>query len=196
MNSFQNSISRSRLVALMAMAVAGMAAFLGFVAYGSLYDEANGFETRIVALHRNNENILSQYTQKMLEASQVPAMMRDDLKDVAKATMQGRFGPDGARAMVSMLNEQNAQVSQELYAKLQQLVEAGRDELKNNQTMLIDTKRSYEYLLGRFVIHSILAYQGFPRINLDSYSIISTESAAEAARTGRESAPIQLRGVK
>jgi type II secretory pathway pseudopilin PulG len=159
----------------------------------SANNTANRFEQSIKAEHTNNKNVLSQYNQKILEAAQVPDMMRDDLIKVATATMEGRYGQDGSKALFQMITEQNPNVDAALYTKLQQIIESGRDEFKTSQTRLIDTKRAYTTALGDFPKGPIMSFMGFPRINLDDYNIVTTEGVEQTFKAGKEAAPIKLR---
>jgi uncharacterized membrane-anchored protein YhcB (DUF1043 family) len=154
---------------------------------------ANRFEQSIKAEHTSNKNVLSQYNQKILEAAQVPDMMRDDLVKVATATMEGRYGANGSKALFQMISEQNPTVSGALYTKLQQIVESGRDEFKTRQDRLIDTKRSYETALGSVVQGTLMGVMGYPRINLADYNIVTTAGVEKTFQDGKEAAPIQLR---
>ncbi|KVP17187.1 hypothetical protein [Burkholderia ubonensis] len=161
--------------------------------YVSAYNTGNQLEKKLDAEYSNNENLLGQYSQKVLEATQVPDMMRDDIMKVTKEAIQGRYGPDGARATFQMITEQNPQVSPQVYVKLQQIIEAGRDEFKNGQTRMIDSKRAYETALGSFWQGTWMRIAGYPKVDLSKYKVITTDSVHETFRTGKESGPIQLR---
>lgn len=163
------------------------------LSYISAYNTGNQFENRLKAEYENNQNILSQYSQKVMEAVQVPDMMRDDLVKVARAALEGRYGENGSQAVFQAIAEQNPQVSEALYIKLQQLIEAGRDEFKNAQTRLIDTRRAYETALGSFWQGMWLRIAGYPREDLYKYKAIIIDRVEETFRTGKESAPLQLR---
>ncbi|KWA84281.1 hypothetical protein WL29_23275 [Burkholderia ubonensis] len=182
--------------------LAGTVVFSGLVAaalvvlggsYVSAYNTGNAMEKKLTAEYANNENILGQYSQKVLEASQVPDMMRDDVVKITKEAIQGRYGPDGARATFQMITETNPQVSPQVYVKLQQIIEAGRDEFKNGQTRMIDTKRAYETALGNFWQGTWMRIAGYPKVDLSTFKVITTDSVHETFRTGKEASPIQLR---
>lgn len=163
------------------------------VSYISAYNTGNRLEQRIKAEYANNENILAQYGQKMMEAAQVPAMMRDDVSRVIRDALSVRYGPEGAKAVFQAIAEQNPNVSEAVYVKLQQLIEAGRDEFKTGQTRLIDTKRVYETALGSFYQGIWLRIAGYPKLNLADYKVISTDRAEQVFKAGKEAAPLQLR---
>lgn len=169
-----------------------IAAVVG-MSYISAYNTGNRLEQLIKAEHENNTNILAQYSQKVMEAAQVPEMMRDDVSKITREAIAGRYGPEGSRASFQAIVEQNPQASEALYVKLQQIVEAGRDEFKMHQTRLIDAKRVYDTALGTFWGGMFLRIAGYPKINLADYKIVTTDAVQESFRTGKEKAPIQLR---
>lgn len=166
---------------------------LCFVSYVGAYNQGNRMEQQIKAEWENNKNILAQYGQKVAEAAQVPTMMRDDLQAVVVKAIQARYGEDGSKATMQWLQEQNPSLDPQLYRKLQQIIEAGRDEFKNSQTRLIDVKRNYETALGSFWQGLWMRVAGYPKINLADYKVVTTDNVEESFKTGREKAPIQLR---
>lgn len=161
--------------------------------YVSAYNYGNTAENEIKAIWENNQNILAQYTQKVQEAAQVPGMMKDDVKEVVTAALSGRYGADGSKAVFQWINEQNPTVDAQLYRKIQQIIEAGRDEFKMSQTRLIDAKRAYSTNLGFLWKGMWMRIAGYPKINLDDYKAISNDYATKAFATGKEDGPIKLR---
>lgn len=174
------------LAALVALIIAGIMIVIG------ANNTANSFEQQIKAQREANENSLATYGQKIQEAVQVPALMREDLMKAARAAMEGRYGADGSKAVVQVLREQNPNLDPSLYTRLTQIIESGRDEFKTRQDRLVDIKRAYTTALGSLPQGAIMRFVGFPRINLDDYKIVSTERAQDAFKKGVE-APIQLR---
>lgn len=69
----------------------------------------------------------------------------------------------------------------------------GRDEFKNAQTRLIDTRRAYETALGSFWQGMWLRIAGYPREDLSKYRAVIIDRVEETFRTGKESTPLQLR---
>ena len=161
--------------------------YIGAVNYGAKAEQ------QIKAIHENNRNVLSQYVQKVKEAAQVPDMARDDLEKVVKTAISGRYGNTGSQAMMQWIKEQNPTVDGKIYIKIQQIIESGRDDFKNNQTRLVDVKRSYETNLNYFWRGMWLRIAGYPKINLNDYSIITNDYTEEAFKNGKESGPIKLR---
>lgn len=178
--------------------VAGLV-FLGVVAavaglivasYVTNANYGNRAERTLEATWEDNENILAQYSLKVNEVVQVPAMMKDDFKEVYEAAMSGRYGSDGSKAMFQFFKEQNPQLDPTLYTKIQQIMEAGRNEFRVAQTRLVDQKRVYVTNLGYLWKGYWLEQAGYPTLNVgfqggtDDFAIITSEYAFEAFETG------------
>lgn len=185
---------QGKISAVMAiiLTVVAFAVAIPVVSYISAYNEGNRMEQDIKATYDNNQNILSNYSNKVLEAAQVTDMMRDDMVKVVKAALQSRYGDAGSKAVFQAVQEHNPQVSEKLYSQLQDLIKAGRDEFQDNQTRLIDQKRAYNEALGSFWQGMWLKNAGYPRIKLDDYKVVVTAQTRQTFETGTD-APIQLR---
>lgn len=162
------------------------------ISYISAYNFGNRMETLLAATMDNNRNILAQYGNRVTEAAQVTEMQRDDLAAVVTAALEGRYGDDGSRAVFQFIQEQNPQIDSSVYVQLQRIIEAGRIEFQNSQTVLLDQKRVYETGLGSFWQGTWLAVAGYPKTDLSKIDIVSTTRANEAFDTKLEEA-IQLR---
>jgi hypothetical protein len=181
------------------MSIIGVVLLLAAIVVGCFasYISANNYGARVEAQlraeHSNNQNILASYTQKVKEAAQVPGMMTEDLSKVTREAIQGRYGPDGSKAVFQWLKEQNPQLDSKLYVKLQQIIESGRDEFKIGQTRMLDVKRQYETNLGLFWTGTWMRLAGFPKEDLNKYAPVIVDSVEVAFKTGKEASPIQLR---
>ena len=178
---------------LIALVFLGIVAAVAFVIVGSYVTNANygnRAERGLGAAWENNENILAQYSLKVNEVVQVPTMYKNDFKEVYEATMAGRYGDNGSEAMFQFLKEQNPQLDSALYVKIQQIMEAGRNEFRVAQTSLVDKKRVYVTNLGYVWKGFWLQTAGYPMLNVgfqggtDDFEIITSEYAVEAFETG------------
>lgn len=160
--------------------------------YVSNANYANTMENRIVAQYDVNRNVLSNYTTRIMEMAQIPAMARDDLLEVVSATFEGRYGADGSQAVFQFIQEQNMSIDSRLYERIQTSMEAGRNEFQTSQNRLIDLKRQYETSMGFVVKGFFIQLAGYPKIDLDRYSIIVEGTTQERFDTGVDRA-IQLR---
>lgn len=160
--------------------------------YISNANYANQMENRVVAQYDVNRNVLSNYTSRIMEMAQLPAMARDDLQQIVEATFQGRYGENGSQAVFQFIQEQNMSIDPQLYRNIQTSMEAGRNEFQTNQNRLIDLKRQYETSMGYVVKGFFIKMAGYPKIDLNKYNIIIEATTQERFETGVDRA-IQLR---
>lgn len=190
----QNGVISNAMITLIAV-LATIGALIGIVtiSYVSAYNYGNEMERSLVAVQDNNKNILAQYGQKVQEAAQVPGMQRDDMMKVVVAALEGRYGADGSKATFQWIQEQNPNIDSKVYLKIQQIIESGRNEFQNGQTRMLDVKRSYETSLGYLWRGTWMRIAGYPKIDLASFKIVSTDRADAAFSAGKEDGPLKLR---
>ena len=167
--------------------------FLLFGSYVSAYNYGNRMDNQIKSQYTNMENVLSQYSQKIGEMVQVPTMYKDDLKEIVNSSMQGRYGNDGSKAVFQFLKESNPTLDSSMYKKIQESIEAGRNDFEIENKKLIDIKNEYNTSIGSFYFGTLLRIAGFPRIDLEKYQPISNSYAKETFEVGYEKTPIKLR---
>ena len=172
------------------LGIVAAVAFALVASYVTNANYGNRAERVLEATWEDNENILAQYSLKVNEVVQVPAMYKNDFKEVYEAAMGGRYGDNGSEAMFQFLKEQNPQLDSALYVKIQQIMEAGRNEFKVAQTRLVDQKRVYVTNLGYIWKGFWLETAGYPKLNVgfgggsDDFEIITSEYAIDAFETG------------
>jgi hypothetical protein len=184
-----NNTNKTLVFAL--LGVLGVIVLAVLVVGGTLvgaYNSGNRFEQHIDAVYQNNQNILSNYTQKVQEAAQVTDMQKSDIKEVITAALQNRYGKDGAKAVFQAIHEQNPQIDSTVYRKLQEIIQAGRDEFQNNQTALIDATRSYKTALGSFPGGVAMHIVGYPHLDLDKYKPLVDGDVSKQFATGKSHA--------
>lgn len=170
------------VIGFLVMFVGGM-----FLSGVGVYNGAVRMEKGVVAQYEQNQNNLSQYSNKIGEMVQIPTMYKDDFKEVLTGALQGRYGKDGSKATFQFLKEHEINFDSSLYAKIQTVIEAGRNHFEADQKTLIDKKRQYETKLDTFPGNIVLGALGFPKINLADYKILKSEYAADAFKKGVES---------
>lgn len=167
------------------------------VVCGVSYISANNYGAAVEAQLRgardDNKNILAQYQQKILEAAQVPDMYKNDLKEVATSVMQGRYGPDGSKALMNWIKENDLKFDSSMYTKLQTIIESGRKDFEVGQTRMIDIRRGYETQLGYFWRGLWLRVAGFPKVDMKEFAPITTDGVETTYKNGKEAGPLKLR---
>lgn len=149
-------------------------------------------ESGIVAQYKQNQNNYDNYLKKLQEAAQVPSMYTDDLKNVYKETLAGRYGAQGSKAVFQFIKEHNPNFDSKLYTQLQQIVESGRNSFEVDQKTLLDKRRVYEISLNTFPQGLVAKLLAFPRIELAKYDIVTSDSTTKAF-DDKKSDPIKLR---
>lgn len=170
-----------------AVFVAMLAVVGSFVMYGvSAYNGAIKTENTLVAQYEQNQNNLSQYSNKIGEMVQVPTMYKNDYKDVVTSALQGRYGKDGSKAMFQFLKEHDITFDSSLYAKIQDAMVIGRDKFENEQKKLIDRQRVYEDMLGTVPKGLIIKMFGFPTEKVKNIKIVKSGYSNDAFESGVE----------
>lgn len=162
----------------------------GLLALGAYINYANKgaeWEQQVDATYRNNQNILGQYSLKVKEAAKVSDKYSGALKDIISSALDARYGEDGSKAMFQWIKEQNPNLDPSVYIKLQQIVEAGRNEFKVSQTSLLDQCRVYKTATQYVWSGFWLKLAGYPKEGLEKKcTVIVSEYSSEAYKTGIE----------
>lgn len=194
MNTHTNQRGSAALIALIAIVVFLLAAAaIAFASYVSAYDFGNRMDNQLIALQKENKNVYAQGTQKILEIAQVPSMYTDDFKKIVEADIQGRYGKEGSKAMSQWITEHDVKIDTKMYEKIQQTIEAFRNEFQVKQTRMIDVARAYKVGIGSLWQGFWLRMAGFPKINLEDFNPITTEQTEAVFKAGKESGPLKLR---
>ncbi len=149
-------------------------------------------EQGLSAQYSQNQNNYDNFTKKVVEVAQVPAMYRDDLEKVTKAAISGRYGDGGSKAVFQFLKEQNPQIAPDMYVKIQQVVDSGRNSFEAEQKMLLDKKRVYLTTLKTFPNSVIAGALGFPKMDLTKIDIVTSDNTTKAFEE-KKAGPIKLR---
>lgn len=187
----RGSVAVAVLLGLLGVIVLGIA--MGIGTYLSYNKMGVDYEGQIDAIWNNNRNISGNYSLKVREVASVPKMYADDLTNVMTKALSAKYGDKGSQAVFQMLTDSNITIDSAMYTKIQQIIEAGRNEFQAGQTQLLDAKRGYNnqlnYAWSGFWLKTIC---GFPRVDLNKYNIIVAEDTDAIFKAGKQ-APIQLR---
>lgn len=173
----------------------GLAAIglIAIVSVVGIYNSCIRHEADIKAQYSENQNNYDKLFKTVAETAQVPTAYAKDLKDLYTATTATRYGQGGSKAVFQFIKEHNPQLDSSLYKQVQQVIEAGRIDFESKQASLIDRKRVYEsQVLNTAVTGSVAKVLGFPRIDLDKFSIV-TSATTEAAFETKKSEPFVIR---
>ena len=162
------------------------------IAVMGFYNTATKTENGIVMQYKQNQNNYDNYFKKLKEAVQVPQMYVDDMQKIWDKVMRGRYGKNGSKAMFQWIQEHNPNVDASLYAKLQTIIEAGRNAFEADQKALLDKKLQYDNYRMTFPNNFLAGWLGFPKIRLEDYDIVTSEETDEAFKS-KKSQPIKLK---
>lgn len=124
-------------------------------------------EQALVGEYKANQNELSTYTNQVKESIGVADNGNDKVGQILKDAISGRYDgnmkPGTGGSMFSAIAEANPNLTANtaLYAKVQDLVIAGRNSYKSTQNKLIDQARDYETwtksdLVRSFIVKNVL----------------------------------------
>lgn len=166
--------------------ILGVAAIFG-LSYVSYANKGNEWENQIDASYKNNQNILGQYSLKVQEAAHVSDKYSEALTALISKALDARYGEDGSKAAFQWIQEQNPNLDPQVYVKLQQIIEAGRNEFKVSQTSLLDQCRVYKTNTGYIWSGFWLRLAGYPKEGLEKKCTpINSEYSQDAYKTGVE----------
>jgi uncharacterized protein (UPF0333 family) len=190
----RKSLQRGNISVTLTVVAVAVVAVVGIVgSYISAANYGNRAEVEIKAKYRDNENVYANGVQKVVEIAQVPSMYVEDITKVTTAAISGRYGAEGSKAVFQMLREQNPQLDASMYTKIQQVIEAFRNEFKNAQTALLDRCATYEKQRGYVWSGFWLNLAGYPKMDIEKMcKPVTTEKAAQTFETGKDTG-IQLR---
>ena len=100
------------------LGIVAILAIYGISQYYNAYSYGNITEKELSATIKNNENILSTYSLKVVEVTQVPAMMKDNLKEVVTESLRTKYGKSGSQATFQRLKDQKIQTVMEAGHKI------------------------------------------------------------------------------
>lgn len=165
------------------LAVAGVF-IANYITYGNYGNEQ---ENIINTAYENNKNILGQYSLKVKEAAKVSDKYSEALTKMISGALTARYGDEGSQAAMQWITEQNPNLDPQVYIKIQQIIESGRNEYQVAQTTLLDKCNIYKTEIGYFWAGFWLKTTGYPKEGtLTKCVAITSEYASDAYKTGIE----------
>lgn len=178
------------LVSLLSLLVLiGVPALAIWDKYTTAYSNGVDFETSLEAVWGQNKSIKSNFEAKVKEILQVAKIANDVQVKIIESANKSRYGEQGSGATVQMLTEANPNVDISILKNLTQVIDAGREEFKAYQKLMLETKRQYtsslekKYFLGE---GWWLKLAGFPTKNLDQYKVLVLENVQRQFETGTD----------
>lgn len=160
-----------------------------FVIVGGSYMSAynNGVEWvgNINKFDKESQNTLANYTTKIGEMIQIPALYKNDLKEIVSATFGGRYGKDGSQAVMQMIQEQNLPFDSSMYVKIQNTIESGRNEFRLSQTKKIDICEEYNKQVSYLWSGTFMKLAGYTKATVEKQCVlVLNDHTNNAFKTG------------
>lgn len=175
------------IVGIVALLVIGVPV-VSFIAYGNY---GNAQERGIEAQYDKTKNVASRMSTSVFEVVQVPEIAKNDIIEIITKATEARYGEEGIKSVVAAIQESNPQIDGALYTRIQDIINSGRTDFANEQSILIDRKRAYETALGNFWSGLWLRASGYPRIDLDDFDPVTDERTEQIFDSGVDR-PMQL----
>jgi len=153
----------------------------------SCISQENGIDYQ----YDTNKSALAGYANRILDMVQVPKMAKDQILEITKAAIQGRYGEKGAQAVFVAIREQNPTVDASLYRTLMQSMEAGRTSFDADQKQLLDKCRAYKTYYQQFPNSLVAGMMGYPKFDQTKCTPVTTEQT-ETDFKNKRTGPLQI----
>ena len=159
---------------------------IGALMFVSAKNTANSYENNISTVHKNNQNILSNFGLKIATMAKVTEQYKEDFIELVKAEMAGRYGDPATRpnVLANWVQERGMSFDSKMYREINAEVASGYNAFANAQTKLLDVKNAYQTALGSFPTGNLMEFWGYPKITLSDYDIVTSQDTQDTFRTG------------
>lgn len=180
------------VIAVVALLFGGVGGTL-FLMYQSLHDGAIVSEATIQQKDEESQNVLSRVNVSIANLVGNATAYSEEVKEVIKAAVEGRYGDKGSQAVFQMIQEQNPEVKTVLREKLADVITGGQKEFEIAQTRKIEVCTAYRKELGYLVKGTMLRIAGFPKLIMDkSCQVVTGAKTRDAFNTGLQT-PTKMR---
>jgi hypothetical protein len=150
----------SGFVALMLLAIV-----IPLTSYFSAYNTGNTLEVRLVSQYKDNQNKLSSMSNSVMEMIQVSEIAKDQIREIIKEGIQGRFGPNGSSAIVQAFSEKYpGAYDPSLLRRVSTTILTKRNEFEIHQRKLLDVCATYDLNLNSLWTGTFMRMAGYPKL--------------------------------
>lgn len=142
-------------------------------------------ETQIKSQYTKNQAVYDTVWKSIKETANVADAHSDKLKAIVVASVQGRYANDDGVLFKAIAESNTAGLPTDLYKKVQQIIESGRQQFLANQVELVARKQTYEKHLNTVPNVFYARLLGFPKINLSEYDIVTSDRTEQAFSSKR-----------
>lgn len=152
--------------------------FMGIIVmtYNSLQQQKNHIEM----LYDQNQTELSTYSLTIMEKFQINDKYKNDVIEVVRETMNGRYGNDINTPLFKFIKEQNIELDSKMYLDLMNTIAAGRKEFAIVQNSRSNMCRQYKNKLMAFPSNIVASLFSFTYDQIsDKCQIVSDDKTSE-----------------
>jgi hypothetical protein len=206
-------MSTALKVLLVAAALAIVSVLSCFGSAVSWYNDAVALEEATKAQWRDNQNEYDSFWKKVQEIAQVADKYKDDFKGLLVSETQAKFGPEGSKAVMQWFQERQINLDPQMYRKIQDVIESGRDGFKRSQTELLDKQRKFGFHIRSFWGRMWASWYNMPhtlagelappkdidgdgKLTVLDYPIVTSAKTKAVFQSGEDNAPIDVFGTK
>ena len=177
------TFSLKKWIGLGALAVLAIYAFM-------TYSGLVGLQNSMQATFKNNQQVYSSVLIQIESTGAIAKAGTDQQIKGATEAIAARYGKDGAKGVMTWIQEQNPNIDTKLYAKVQQIVQIGYTRFEANQRTLIDKTRIYQNMVTIPPSSMVAKIFGFTMEEIAPYTtILISNDATNAFQTGVMGAP-------
>lgn len=201
----RNEILGGLLAAVALVSAFGLVGSCGAV---SLNNDLVSQEQGIKAAWRDSQVQYDTFRKTVRETAQVTDKYEEDFREILHGAIEGRYDN---QKMVTFIMEQNSNLDSEAHTRLQEIIEANRNDFARTQRTLVDRQRRYETDISTFPNSFVVGWMGFPHeisgeytpaIDVDGdgrytvldYRTVTSAKTQEVFRTDREDEPLNVFG--
>lgn len=175
-------MSTGKIIAICAVVFVLVASFSSI---NSTYNTAVKHEQGVLAKYKDNEQRLGQFGNRVMEMMKVSDAHKQDVLEVIKGAMKGKYGDDGSTAQFLWSNDAMPPIDASLRKEVMREISGGRKNFEQNQTQLLDMCRVYKEMTKTLVGGTFVGMLGFPKeVNFDTHcEVVSSTYARKAFET-------------
>jgi hypothetical protein len=191
-------------------------AFIGIGFIVTIISWNNGVvaaEQGVLAQWRNNQNEYDSFWKKVQEVAQVPGKYKEDFKDLLVSETSAKYGASGSQATFQWFKDRDINFSSEMYVKVQNVIESGRNDFKRGQTELVDKQRRLTTEVKQFPGSMLASLMNVPapvhgkyapkedidgdgKLTVLDYPIVTSSKTEAVFESGKDDAPIAVFGTR
>ncbi|NOU77109.1 hypothetical protein GC098_38095 [Paenibacillus sp. LMG 31458] len=176
--------SKSGIFVIGCLGFIGIFVLIAIISAAMIWSHRNtaiALDEQIKSQHVANKSNYDNMWKRFKEMAQVTDMQADDIKKVYTDLIAGRY--NDTQVLFKIVQEQNPQMSKDVYNKLQNEISAGRTEFDRNQKKIADLVREYNTHIRKHIVMNAIFH--FQTMDAEKF-IITSDRTTDAYQTGKD----------